>query len=164
MKTPARCLAAGIAGTALLIVGPGAFAAAGATNVLSDKVTFTAQLVPNGPGQFTLQNQGCNLTSDGETQVFSCQISGLLTQTSPTTAGISTTVTSADGRTFSSARLTLSSTGSFLGKGHGSEEDAPDPGQPPPPGYPCIAKYSGTINAAMVMSGTLKMKESTTAP
>jgi hypothetical protein len=164
MRTPVRCLAAAIAGTALLVVGPGAFATAGATNVLSDKVTFTAQLVPS-PAGFTLQNLNCSLTSDGETQAFPCQISGTLMQTSPTTATISTTVTSADGTINSSATITTSSTGSFLGKGRGVEMDAPDiPGTPPPPPYPCVAKYSGTINAAMVMSGTLKIKESSTAP
>jgi hypothetical protein len=80
------------------------------------------------------------------------------------TGSISTNVTSGDGKTTSAAALTVSSTGSFLGKGQGTEQDAPDPGQPPPPSYPCIAKYAVTVSSAMVMAGTIKVKESATAP
>jgi hypothetical protein len=164
MKTPVRCLAAAIAGTALLIVGPGGLAAAGATNVLSDKVTYTAGLVFNGT-DFNIEQRTCSLTSDGETTPFPCQISGTANPLSNTVFTISTTVTSADGTINSTAMVTQSATGAFLGKGRGTEMDAPDPGQPPPPPYPCIAKYTGTANgAAGTISGTIKVKESSTAP
>jgi hypothetical protein len=134
----------------------------GATNVLSDKVTFTAKLVPLAGGGFSIQNMNCSLTSDGEATPFACQISGTFVQ-SAGTGSISTNVTSGDGKTTSAASLTFSG-GSFLGKGQGTEQDAPDPGQPPPPSYPCIAKYSGTVSSAMVMAGIIKVKESPTAP
>jgi len=156
-----RCLGATIAGTALLVVGPGAFATASATTVLSDKVTFSAQLVPNGPGTFNLQNMSCSLVSDGEPTPFPCQVSGTFMQ-SAGTSSITTTVQSGDGTTTSGATLTFTGS-SFLGKGRGTEQDAPGPGTPPQT-YPCIAKYAGAISSSGVMSGTIKVKESTTAP
>jgi hypothetical protein len=157
-----RCLGATIAGTALLVVGPGAFATASATTVLSDKVTFSAQLVRNGSHTFNIQSITCSLTSDGETTPIPCQISGTLMRGNP--SSVSTTITSADGTTTSGATLSFTSTGSFVGKGSGTEQDAPDPAGGIPQDYPCIAKYVGTISSSGVMSGTVKVKESGTAP
>jgi hypothetical protein len=162
MKTPLRYLAAAIAGAALLIVGPGAFATAGATTVLSDKITFSAQLFPNGSGGFNLLDKSCSLTSDGETMPFPCQISGTFSNNTGAIL-ISTTVTSADGTITSGATLTCSSSATCVGKGRGTEMDAPDPGQPPPPPYRCIAKYAFT-NVSGVLSGTITVKEPSTAP
>jgi hypothetical protein len=160
MSTIKRCLSAAIAGSALLIVGPGPFATAGATTVLSDKVTFSAQLVPNGPGLYNIVNMNCSLVSDGETLPFDCQISGMFAS-SAVGDQISTTVTSADGTTTSGATLTRGINSSLVGKGRGTEQDAPEP---LPEDYACIAKYAVAISSSGVIFGTMKVKESPTAP
>jgi hypothetical protein len=166
-KTVKRGLSVTVVGLALALVGPGAVTAANAaTYVVSDKVNFSAQLVPNPTGTgFILQNQTCTLTSDGEPAAgVPCQISGQLTPTGPTTATLTTTVTSADGQTTSTATISITSAGSYSGKGKGRERDNTDtPGTPPPPPYPCKVKTMGTI-AGGVITGTMKVKEASTLP
>src|ERR1700730_13888238 len=108
--TVKRSLSVAVVGAALTLVGPGAVTAASAapTYVVSDKVNFSAQLVASGTG-FNLQNQTCSLTSDSETATVPCKISGQLKPTSPTTATLTTTVTSADGQTNSTAAISITS-------------------------------------------------------
>ncbi len=146
-------------------IGVGTANAAPATNVFSDLVNFTAQLVPSSPpGTYTLQNKSCKLKSDGETKGFACQVSGTVTPSSPT-GTIQVTFTSADGTTTSSTfPVTFSSTGTFKGKGPGTENDAPDPGQPPPGPYPCIVKIKGSISGSGLMTGVIRVLESSTQP
>jgi hypothetical protein len=155
---------AAFASALALAAGPGALGAAATTYVLSDTVKFSAQLVPNSTGGYTLQNITCSLTSDGETGVFACQISGTVTPIAGTSqATVNSAVTSGDGTINSSAIITENATtGAFKGTGRGTEADIEKGRQKPP--YPCKAKTSGTISTAGVMTGKIKVTEASNQP
>jgi hypothetical protein len=143
-----------VGGVAVAGVGP----ASAATTVGSDKISYSG--VVSSTGAF--QSNQCFLTSDKEPQRFPCQVKGQLTP-GPAGLTINGTIDSPDGHTTFGVPVTVGAGGSFAGKGKGTEADTPDPGQPPPPAYPCVVKAAGTLGGSTI-AGTFKVKELSTRP
>lgn len=131
-----RLLGVAVAGLAVVVFCSGVAQAASAQLVVSDRALFSGNGKPGPKGTpYVFSSTNCRQSSDGEGQMFPCQLDGQITPGSPTTG--SATLRSADGTISWKFTLSRTSPGHFKMTGRGSETDTADPGLPPPPPYPC---------------------------
>jgi hypothetical protein len=164
-----RAVTVTIAVAGIGALGAGAANAAPNNPVLSDKIGFSGVAVPgSAPGSFVFRSRTCRLTSDTETQVFPCQLTGQFAKSA--TGGISGSAmaVSQDGKiTWKFTLVPTTVANEYRLRGAGSEMDAPDPGQPPPPTYPCAVMGSVKLvpmGTGFGMTGGLAVFESSTSP
>jgi len=164
-----KCLGVGLLALGVLAFGAGPAAAATATYVVSDTITYSAVAVP-GPvaGAYVVQSTKCSLKSDGEKTAYSCKLGGKLTVSASGGIGAGTSTSSGDGQITGTGTGSASSTGVFKVTGKGMERDAPDPGKPTPKPYPCIFRGSGTLapiaGGGFNITGTFVISELSTQP
>lgn len=160
-------MGAASAGLILTMAGGTAGAAPRVASVaLSDTIGFSGTIKPGPvPGTFIVTSTKCAILSDRET-VAPCQLNATVTVPATGNPTGTFTVASNDGQTQGHFTLTpITGTPSFKLKGAGTENDAPDPGGPPPSPYSAIMVGTITPNfAAMTVKGKIKVFESSTAP
>lgn len=121
----ARGLIATLAGLGLLAAGSGVAHARPATVVLSDKIKFAGTAVGSTPpGSWSFSTGNCKQTSDGETPIYQCKISGQILHTSAGGLSGFFNLNSADGGIQWKYTLTPTSNPNvYFMKGNGAERE-----------------------------------------
>jgi hypothetical protein len=161
-----RSLVVALAGFGMLAAGSGAAHARPATVVLSDKIKFGGTATGSTPpGTWSFSTGNCKETSDGETAVYPCKLSGQIMKNSAGGLSGFFNLNSADGGIQWKYTLTPTSNPNvYVMKGAGAERDMEGG---------VVTNYPATMKGLMklvpsgpnlLVTGAVSVWESSTAP